>query len=141
MFHCLPDSAWADGKLAEAAGQLGKMVEHPNQSQPNPGSPGDVSPCIVCPIFPWSLLLQSPHHRLVPSSRVVRRSHRALRIEEQEPQQRDDPEDRLAAQGRWAFRMGRHPVKSEMLYWDNIIAPLAQMIMGFIRPKGTARVC
>ena len=37
MFHCLPDSARADGNLAEAAGQLGKMVVHRNQSQPNPG--------------------------------------------------------------------------------------------------------
>ena len=35
-FEC-SDSAWADGNLAEAAGQLGKMVEHRNQSQPNPG--------------------------------------------------------------------------------------------------------
>ena len=26
-----------DGKLAEAARQLGKMVEYPSQSQPNPG--------------------------------------------------------------------------------------------------------
>ena len=33
----LPDSAWADGNLAEGAGQLCKMVEHRNQSQPNPG--------------------------------------------------------------------------------------------------------
>ena len=33
--HCLPDSSdWADENLAEAAGQLGKMVEHPNQCQP-----------------------------------------------------------------------------------------------------------
>ena len=24
MFYCLPDSAWADGNLAEAAGQVGK---------------------------------------------------------------------------------------------------------------------
>ena len=31
---CLP---WADGNLAEAARQLGKMVDQPNQSQPNPG--------------------------------------------------------------------------------------------------------
>ena len=23
MLHCLPDSAWADGNLAEAAGQVG----------------------------------------------------------------------------------------------------------------------
>ena len=27
MLHCLPNSAWADGNLTEAAGQLGKMVE------------------------------------------------------------------------------------------------------------------
>ena len=27
VFHYLPDSAWADGNLAEAAGQLGKKVE------------------------------------------------------------------------------------------------------------------
>ena len=33
VFHCLPDSAWADGNLAEASGQL---VEDPNQGQPNP---------------------------------------------------------------------------------------------------------
>ena len=32
MFHCLPDSAWADGNLAEAARLLGKLVEHINQS-------------------------------------------------------------------------------------------------------------
>ena len=35
MFHYLPDSAWGDGNLAEEAGQLGMMVEHRNQSQPN----------------------------------------------------------------------------------------------------------
>ena len=29
VFHPLSDSAWADGKLAELAEQLGKMVEHP----------------------------------------------------------------------------------------------------------------
>ena len=38
-------SAWAEGNLAEAALQLGKMVEHPNQSQPNPGLRADESPC------------------------------------------------------------------------------------------------
>ena len=43
---CLPNSAWADGNLAEAAGQMGKKVEHPNQSQPNPGPLPDESPCI-----------------------------------------------------------------------------------------------
>ena len=35
------DSDEADGNLAEAAGQLGKMVEHLNQSQPNPGLRAD----------------------------------------------------------------------------------------------------
>ena len=33
------------GVLAEAAGQLGKMVELPNPSQPNPGSRPDGPPC------------------------------------------------------------------------------------------------
>ena len=46
VFHCLPNSAWADGNLAEAAGQLGKMVEHRNQSQPNPGLSSLGTPCI-----------------------------------------------------------------------------------------------
>ena len=41
MFHPPPGSAWAGGKLAELAGQLGNMVEHPNQSQPNPGPQAD----------------------------------------------------------------------------------------------------
>ena len=46
MHHCLPDSAWADGNLAEVAGQLGKMVEHRNLSQPNPGLTSLGTPCI-----------------------------------------------------------------------------------------------
>ena len=45
MFHFLPSSAWADWNLAEVAVQLGKIVEHPNQSQPNPGLRADESPC------------------------------------------------------------------------------------------------
>ena len=45
MFHSLPDSDWADENLAEAARQLGKMVEQPNQSQPNPGLRADGTPC------------------------------------------------------------------------------------------------
>ena len=45
MFHCLPDSAWADGNMAEAAGQLGKMGEHSNESKPNPVARADGSPC------------------------------------------------------------------------------------------------
>ena len=45
MFHSLPNSAWADRNWAEAAGQMGKKVKHPNQSQPNPGPRPDESPC------------------------------------------------------------------------------------------------
>ena len=33
--------------MAEAAVQLSKMVEHPNQSQPNPGPLADGTPCTV----------------------------------------------------------------------------------------------
>ena len=36
LFHPLPRSAWADGKLAEVAEQVGKRGNIPNQSQPNP---------------------------------------------------------------------------------------------------------
>ena len=45
MFHCLPDSAWADGNMAEAARQLDKFVEDRNQSQHNPGLRGHGTPC------------------------------------------------------------------------------------------------
>ena len=34
--RCLPSPAWADGHLAELAGLVGIIVEHPNQSQSNP---------------------------------------------------------------------------------------------------------
>ena len=34
-----------DGNLAELAGQLGEMVEHPNQIHPNPGPRTRGSPC------------------------------------------------------------------------------------------------
>ena len=37
---------WEFGRSGWAAG-LGKMVEHPNQSQPNPGLRADESPCTV----------------------------------------------------------------------------------------------
>ena len=46
MFNCLPNSALADLNLAEAAGQLGKTVEHRNQSQHNPGLSSLGTPCI-----------------------------------------------------------------------------------------------
>ena len=45
MFNCLPNSAWADWNSAEVAVQPGKLVEHPNQSQLNPGLRADESPC------------------------------------------------------------------------------------------------
>ena len=34
--NCLLDFAWVDENLAGLAGHLGNMMEHPNQSQPNP---------------------------------------------------------------------------------------------------------
>ena len=40
-----PGSSWAEGNLTESAGQLGKMVEHPNQSQLNIGPRPQQSPC------------------------------------------------------------------------------------------------
>ena len=40
MFLYLSDSEFADGNLAEAAEQLDKMSENPNQSQPNPRQVG-----------------------------------------------------------------------------------------------------
>ena len=36
LFHCRPSSASANGSLAEVVGQLGKMEEQTDQSQPNP---------------------------------------------------------------------------------------------------------
>ena len=36
--HRLPDSARADGNLADPAGQLGMLDEHSNKSQHNPGA-------------------------------------------------------------------------------------------------------
>ena len=43
---CLPNSAWADEDLAEAAEQLSNMVEHPNPSQPDPDLRAEETPCI-----------------------------------------------------------------------------------------------
>ena len=40
-------TAWADESLAEAAGQLGEMVEHRNESQHNPGLSSLGTPCIT----------------------------------------------------------------------------------------------
>ena len=42
MFHCLPDSAWADGNLAEAAGEDGgitKIKVNPTQVYEHIGHP------------------------------------------------------------------------------------------------------
>ena len=57
MFHCLPNFSWADWNLAEVAVQLGKMVEHSNQSQPNPGLRADESPCTCTFIMAFRPLL------------------------------------------------------------------------------------
>ena len=46
--NCLPDFAWVDDNLAGLAGHLGNMVEHPNQSQPNPGIGPVGTPSIIC---------------------------------------------------------------------------------------------
>ena len=46
LFNYLHSCAWADGSLAELAVQLGKMVEHLNQSLPNPGPQPPAPPCI-----------------------------------------------------------------------------------------------
>ena len=49
VFHCLPSSAWADGNLAEGAGQINNMVEKPNPYQPNQGPQPPESPCsLMC---------------------------------------------------------------------------------------------
>ena len=44
MFHFLPQSAWADGNLAEAAVQMGGTPKS-KSTQPNPGPRPDESPC------------------------------------------------------------------------------------------------
>ena len=46
-YHSLQNSAWADGSLAELAGQMGNMMEHLSHSQPNPGPRSPVSPYSV----------------------------------------------------------------------------------------------
>ena len=45
MFHCLPNSAWADGNLAEAARSWARWVKHQNHSQPNPCLRAHGTPC------------------------------------------------------------------------------------------------
>ena len=47
VFHCLPNSAWADADSAGLAGQLGNMVEQENPSQHNPGLRADETPCTI----------------------------------------------------------------------------------------------
>ena len=51
MIHCLTNSDWADENLAEYARHLGKMVEHPIESQPNP------CPDYFCHPVPCSIFL------------------------------------------------------------------------------------
>ena len=45
VFCCQPNSALANGNLAEVARVLGDMMEHPNSSQPNLGLGAGESPC------------------------------------------------------------------------------------------------
>ena len=40
-FERLPDPAWALGSLVDVDGQLGKMEEHPNESQRAAGTQAD----------------------------------------------------------------------------------------------------
>ena len=49
MFFCLPDFPWANWNRDELAKQLGKIAEHPCQSQPyiNPAAQLDAPPCIM----------------------------------------------------------------------------------------------
>ena len=44
-FHYLLHFAWAAGRLAEWAVELGRMMELRNQSQPNPGPRPPAPPC------------------------------------------------------------------------------------------------
>ena len=39
LFQPLPSSAWANGKLAEEAEKVGKMVEHPKSKSSQPWGP------------------------------------------------------------------------------------------------------
>ena len=56
MFHPLPGSAWADGKLTELAEQLGKMVEHPKSVDPTQVRQ---EMCHPAEVFPGDLSLTS----------------------------------------------------------------------------------
>ena len=47
----LPSSAWADGKLAELAEQLGKMVEHPKSKSTQPRFARRCVDLYVCTAF------------------------------------------------------------------------------------------
>ena len=78
MFHCLSDSAEADGNLAGAAGQLGKIVEHRNQSQPNPTQ---VSAHLAHPVdqSPESILCKAEENVMSRISGWRRREGRIIR--------------------------------------------------------------
>ena len=75
VFHCLPNSAWAGGGSLGVAGQMGKMVEHPNQSQPNPGPRAERTPwpvnCLVTKVTNLTSLI---NNRVRWRSRTRRRS-------------------------------------------------------------------
>ena len=59
MFHCLPNSAWADGnQWVESTKQLHNTVEHPNPSQPNPGLRADETLCTVKVMFQFCVFTE-----------------------------------------------------------------------------------
>ena len=45
MLPCLPNCAWADGNWQNWLSSWPRWWNIPNQNQPNPGSPGDGTPC------------------------------------------------------------------------------------------------
>ena len=55
----MPGSAWADGIMAEMAGQLSKMVELSIPSQPNPLSDHQPHPRVVHPVYWWKASINS----------------------------------------------------------------------------------
>ena len=77
----------ADGNLTEVAVQLGKMVEHPDQSQPNPGLRADESPCIVHILHILSFQDASPQYQITFYSQVasghIDRNNDAIHIQEE----------------------------------------------------------
>ena len=74
----LRSSAWADGNMAELAVQLGKIVEHLNQSQPNPCDKPPAPPCkeealLVVTSLSWDVPPSCPATQLIqPHSHLLK---------------------------------------------------------------------